>query len=37
MVESTIFIKCENKYRENILEACKDTFFKRKFSEQDFQ
>ena len=37
MVQSTIFIKCENKRRENILEACKETFSKRKSSTQDFQ
>ena len=30
MVQSTIFIKCENKRRENILEACQETFCKRK-------
>ena len=37
MVQSTIFIKCENKRRENILEASKETFSKRKSSTQDFQ
>ena len=37
MFQSTIFIKCENKRRENILEACKETFSKRKSSTQDFQ
>ena len=26
MVESTIFIKCEEKRRENIFKACKETF-----------
>ena len=36
MVQSTILIKCENKPRENILEAWKKTFSKRKSSTQDF-
>ena len=32
MVQSTRFIKCENKCRKNILEACKETFSKRESS-----
>ena len=37
IVQSTIFIKCKNKRRKNILEACKETFSKKKSSAQDLQ
>ena len=37
MVQSTIFIKYENKRGENVLETCKQTFSKAKFSTQHFQ
>ena len=37
VIHSTIFIKCENKLEENIVEVCKKTFSKEKSSTQDFQ
>ena len=36
-IQSTIFIKCENKRKEKNLEACKETFSRRKSSTQDSQ
>ena len=36
-IQSTIFIKCENKRKEKNLEACIGTFSRRKSSTQDSQ